>query len=426
MGEGDLFFSPAKGILRGLAPHQEHSMDNTVDISRITADLEKKFNGDADHDVGVIQEYVQTLPPCDESAKLVAALGKYASEKFPDAKAFAAARELDGIIAELEKEFTDDINHNVQVIQDYCKNLPKSDENLRKAIALGQYAAAKFPDADEVKKSREEFEKMNEAAQKLQERVNAVQELVKNKDLEGAIAGLREIIDGAVKPEDDSKRLVSFSHPFEEVLFSANHDKNDTRSLIRVSNLMEMLNLQLGSLLAETGKYDEARDALHKSLEFNPVSAHAHLELTRVALLQKDFDGAFEILKAAYPFLFTRPTLAAYYCFLAEVVENLDKNYPLAVAYSYVSLDYAENTRAREGLNRLAKNTGVDLSKPKAETVRKLAVDAGLPLGPSPAVCELAVKAGRQLKGRNPEVAKQFLSIAYDLTRQESLLKEIR
>lgn len=398
-------------------------MDNEVKIDKIVADLEKKFNGEANHDVRVIQAYCQTLPQCEESAKLVAALGQYAAAKFPDADAFKLGREVDRIIKALETQFTDDPNANVKIIQDYCKSLPKSEENLRIVLALGQYSAVKFPDADDIKKSKEEYEKMNAAAKQLQERINGIQDRIKNQDLDGAIEELQQVI-GEAKAPAEGKRLISFSHPFEEVLFGAmNQDKSE---LVRVSNLMEMLNFQLGGLLAQRERYDEAREALHKSLEFNPVGAHAHLELVRLALLEKNYDEAFAQLQATYPILFTRPLLAVYYCFLAEVVENLDKNYPLSVAYCYVSLDYKENPRARECLNRLAKIPGVDLSKPKADAVRKLAIDASLPLGPSPAVCELAVKAARQIKSSYPDVAKQFFAIAYELTGQESLLKELK
>lgn len=402
-------------------------MATNVNIDKIWADLEKKFNGDANHDVQVVQEYCRTLPPCEESAKLVGALGKQAAEKFPEADAIKMGKTIDNAIAELEKQFNGDPNHDVKVIQDYCQSLPKTQENFKLVMALGQYAAAKYPEADEVKKSKAEFEKMNEDAKQLKARIDGIQEKIKAKDIAPAIEEIRAIIDETKIPNPEEQRLISFSHPFEEIIFQASiKEFKETRKLVRVSNLMEMLHLQLGGLLSEQKNYDEALDAFNHALEFNPVSAPASLEIAHIAILKKNYEEAFELLKKAYPLIFTRSLLAIYYSFLAEVVENVDKNYPLAVAYVYVSLDYAENPLAREALNRLGKVQGIDLSKPTVEAMRKLANDANLPLGPNPAVCELAVKAARQIKSQHPDVAKQLFAIAYDLTGQESLLKEIR
>lgn len=399
-------------------------MDNDVKIDRIVADLEKKFNGDPNHDVAVVQEYCQTLPPCEESLKLVGALRKYAVEKYPDAEIFKISKDIEERIAELEKEFNGDPNHDVKVIQDYCAALPKNQENLRIVIALGQYAAAKYPDADEIKKSRTEYEKMNKEAEALKLRLDDIQKMVHEKQYDSAIAAIKDILSEAKTPDDDEHRFVSFTHPFEEILFRAT--EKESRQLVRISNLVEMLNLQLGELFAETKLFGEAIEAIQHSMELNPVSANAHLELARIAIVRKDFDQAYEKLLDAHHYLFTRQHLAIFYAFLAEVVENVDKNYELAVAYNYVSLDYADNQLAHRALERLAAEHKADISKPEIEKVRKLARDANLPLGPDQKICELAVTSGRQMKSTYPDIAKQLIQIAYELTGQEELLKEIK
>ena len=395
-----------------------------VKIDRITADLEKKYNGDAEHDVQIVQEYCRSLPPCEESAKLIAALSKYASEKFPDAEVFKVSKIIDKAIESLEKEFNGDADHDVKVIQDYCHSLPKTEENFKVVMALGQYAAVKFPEAAEVKKSKAEFEKMNEEAGKLKKRIEDIQETIKSGDSDKAIEGLRALIDEAKLPEDSDKRFVSFSHPFEEVMFRASN--KDTREVVRVSNLMEMLNLQLAGLLAESGKYEEAEEAIERVLFFNPVSAHARIERARFAMLRKDYDDAFERLQEAYPYIYTRQLLAIFYCMLAVVVENVDKNYKLAAAYAHISMVCSDNPLAHETLDRICKAHNVDSECPSAEEIRKLAGDADLPYGPNPDVCELALSAARQMKSSYPEIAKQLFAVAYDLTGQEALLKEIR
>lgn len=401
-------------------------MDNQteVKIDRIVADLSKKFNNDPNHNVRIIQQYCQTLLPCERSAQVAVALAQYAAEKFPNADACKFQRTIDKTISELEKEFNDDPNHNVKVIQDYCNNLPKNEENLKLAIALGQYAASKFPDADKIKESKAKFDKMNEEAGKLKKRIDDIQEKIKNNELDSAIDDLRGIIQEAKMPEDTSKRLVSFSHPFEEIIFQATI--KETKPIVRISNLMEMLNIQLGTLLAETKNFDEAREALKKTLFFNPVCAIAHLELARIDIVEKKYEDAFNNLQKAYPIIFTRQMLAVYFCLLAVVVENLDKNYPLAIAYTHISLEFAENTPAKDALERMASEHNLSTEKPSQEAIRKLADDAYLPIGANPEISELAIKAARQFKSSQPEIAKELFRIAYDLTGQKSLLKEIR
>lgn len=395
-----------------------------VKIDRITADLEKKYTGDIEHDVKIVQDYCRSLPPCEESAKLISALSKYASEKFPDAEVFKVSKIIDKAIAELEKEFNGDADHDVKVIQDYCRSLPKTEENFKVVMALGQYAAVKFPEAEEVKKSKAEFDKMNEEAGKLKKRIEDIQETIKSGDIDKSIEELRALIDEGKLPEDKDKRFVSFSHPMEEVMFRASN--KDTREVVRVSNLMEMLNLQLAGLLAENKQFEEAEAAIERVLFFNPVSAHARIERARFALLQKNYDDAFERLQEAYPYIFTRQLLAIFYCMLAVVVENVDKNYPLAAAYAHISLVCQDNPLAHETLDRICKEHKVDPECPSAEEIRKLATDASLPYGPSPEVCELAINAARQMKSVYPDIAKQLFTVAYELTGQEALLKEIR
>ena len=400
-------------------------MDTSVNIDKIVEDLQKKYTGNVDHDLGVVQEYCRTLPPCEESAKVVAALGKYASEKFADAEAFKIAKLVDEAIKELEKQFNGDPDHDVKVIQDYCQALPKSDENFKVAVTLGQYAAAKFPEAEEVKKSKAEFDKMNADMADIQKRIENIQDMIKSEDIDHAIEELRALLNDVKLPEnDESRRLVSFSHPFEEILFSATI--KETRPVMRISNLVEMLNLQLGSLLGQTSQYDEAREALGRVLQLNPVSAPANLELANLFIHEKKYQEAFDQLQKAYPLLFSRQLMTFFFYMLAQVVENLDKNYPLAAAYANLSLVYSDNPAGHALLERLAKDHGVDTICPTPEEMQKLAEDANLPIGPHRDIPEIAIQAGRQFKASHPEIAKQFFEIAYELTGRQSILKEMK
>lgn len=399
-------------------------MDKNVNIDKIAASLEKKFNGDERHDIRVIQEYCQTLPPCEESAKVISALGRYASKKYPNAEVFRIGRKIDAAIAELEKQFNGDPDHDVQVVRDYCKDLPKSEENLKITLALGQFAAAKFPQAEIVKKSKEDYDKMQSDAAKLKTRLDAIQETIKNGDYDKAIEDIQGVIAETPIPNDPERRLVSFSHPFEEILFKEKF--NETRMLVRISNFMEVIHLELGGLLLEKKRFDEARDAINKALDFNPVSNHAMLEMAHSYLVEGDYNAAFNELQKAYPLLFSRPMLAIYFCFLGEVAENLDKDYELAATCCHISNDFAENKGATDLLERLATEHHVKKDKPNFDKIQQVMTDAGLPFGASVDVCQLAMKAGRELKPAYPDIAVQIFGIAYDLTGDKEILKEMK
>ena len=396
---------------------------NNVNIDKITADLEKKYNGDPDHDVRVIQEYCSTLPRCPESARLVAALSKYAAERFPTAQAIKFAKVIDDKIAKLEKQFNGDPDHDVAVVQDYCKSLPQNEENFRLVLALGQYAASRYPNAKEIKRSQADMKRMREESEKLKRRVGNIQELVQAGNKEQAIREIRAILKENPLPTNTEARLISFSHPFEECLFNEYYKGTQ---LMRISNLPEMLNLQLGNLLVDAGKIDEGRDAIAQTLELNPVSAPAHIEMAHIALVEKDYDEAYNWLQKAYPLIFNPQMLAIYFAFMATVVENLDKNYPLAAAFIHLSLSYVDNPPAHDVLDHLVKEYGVSPDKPSDEEIEKLAEEADLPVAACPQVCEIAVRAGHDLKKVNPEISKLFLTIAYDLTHDEALQKEIQ
>ena len=397
---------------------------DNVRIDKITADLEKKYTGDPDHDVRVIQEYCSTLPRCEESARLTAALSQYAAEKFPTAHAIRIGKAVDETIQMLEKQFNGDPDHDVGIIQDYCKALPKTEDNFKITVILGQYAAARYPDAKEIRRSKEEFKRMNDEAGKLKQRVTDIQELVRTGEKAKAIAEIRAILEEHKLPTDTESRLISFSHPFEECLFHEYY--KETTSLMRISNLPEMLNLQLGSLLTDDGRTDEAREALAVTLSLNPVSAPAHIEMAHIALREKDYDEAYTWLQKAYPLIFNAQMLAIYFLSLASVVEHLDKNYPLSAAFAHLSLSYADNPPAHEHLDRLAKTYGIDPQKPSDDMIEKLAEEADLPVAACPQISEIAVRVAHEIKNANPEISKLFLTIAYELTHDEAIAKEIR
>lgn len=326
--------------------------------------------------------------------------------------------DVSAVIADLEKQFNGEMNHDVEILRGYCRSLERTNENLAVVTAIGRYASEKFPEADAVKNAK----KFEETFMHFQELIEEGQKCMHEKKFEEALSKFREVI-GDVKPaSDERKHFCSFSHPFEEMLFRSGC--KDGKEIERISTLPEVLYYQCGAALMELGRYEEARTEYMNALKLNPVSARTHFELVSLARLQKDYDEVRRLLKEVYPCLFTRIMLARFYREHASLALQ-DEKYALACALIYLSIDYEDTPQARAQLNSLAKHRGVDLSKPTAETVKQRLHDADIPCGPAQSVYDLALYIGNQMKKVYPDVAKMAFGIAYDITHYKPLLKEL-
>ncbi|MCL2325976.1 MAG: hypothetical protein FWC40_05700 [Proteobacteria bacterium] len=321
---------------------------------------------------------------------------------------------LDG----LKARFTDDKEHNLQILRDFCATLSDSPEDMAALSAIAHFAAAEYPDADVQALT----EKLSQAITDFHNKLTQAQMLAKERNFEAAASLFAEIT-GDLTPKDDPKqRRLAFSHPFEEMLFRA-QDK-DPRPIVRVSNLSQVIFYQYGTILLELRRLEDARTAFNHCLTLNPIDVRAMFELGEIAKLEQDFDGLRALMVRAHPLIFTRHMLARYYrnqAFLA----NFEAKMSLAVAMVYVSLDYEESPLARAQLNALAKIKGVNLTRPKTDDVKALVQGTDIVLGPSETVYHLALSIAQSTRKQHPQIAKMALSIAYDITHYQPLLKEI-
>ena len=325
---------------------------------------------------------------------------------------------IEQIIHSLEEQFNGDSKHDVQILRDYCRSLERSDESLAIITAIGRYAAEHFPDEDIVREAK----KFEETFGHFMDLTQHAQQCMKEKKFEEALKDFQEIIGDVRPPEDEEKRHCSFFHPFEEMIFRSNNP--DIKEIERISTLPQVVYMQMGSALFELKRYDEAREAYINAQKLSPVSPAIHFELAQIAKIQNDLDTVRDILKNVYPYLYTRSQLARFYREHAGLA-MIDEKYDLAAALIYLSIDYEDSGIARAQLNSLAKHRGVDLSKPKVDTVKARLGEANIPVGPAPQVYELAMYIGKQMKRPYPQVARMAFTIAYELTHFEPLLREI-
>ncbi len=323
------------------------------------------------------------------------------------------------IIAYLETKFNGDADHDVEVIQEYCRSLDRTKDNLDIVMALGRYCAEKFPNAKAIQNAK----KIEEAFDVFQKKLQSAQELLKEKKLEEAVVAFDELIGENTPVESDEKHYYSFGHPFEETLCKMYF--NDDKPIERISGLPMALYYQKAAALFDLKRYEEAKATYEHCTKLNPVDVRTWLELAQIAKAEENYEEVRNILKKIHPFIYTRHFLARFYreqAFLAVI----DEKYQLAVALTYISMDYEDSAPARAQLNALAKHRGVDLSKPSVEQVKSMLSEAGIPVGPAPQVYELAMNIGMSMKKSYPQIARMAFAIAYDITHYEPLLKELQ
>ena len=323
------------------------------------------------------------------------------------------------IIAELERQFTGDAEHDLDVLRQYCATLPHTDDNVDIITAIGHYVLAHFPDAAETANARL-FEKSYDEFESL---VQKAQDALRARRFEEAATLYGRLIDDVRPTNTPDAYYFAFAHPFEEMIVRATHLYDDRR-IERIPQLPAMLYFQQGSALFELARYDEARDAFRNVLALNPVSAPAFFELIQIAKARRDFDEVRALLRKAYPYLFTRHFLARYYREHANLA-TYDNRHALAVALLHLSMDYEQSPQAVAMLENLRDACGADVTLPPVARIKELLTAADIPVGPNPATYELAILIGNQMKPIHPDVAKMAYAIAYDLTHYQPLLQEL-
>ena len=323
------------------------------------------------------------------------------------------------IIAYLETKFNGDEDHDVEVIQEYCRTLDRTKDNVDIVMALGRYSAEKFPNSKAVQNAK----KIEEAFDLFQKKLQSAQELLKEKKFEEAVIAFDELIGENTPVESDEKHYYSFGHPFEETLCKMYF--NDDKPIERISGLPMALYYQKAAALFDLKRYDEAKATYQHCTKLNPVDVRTWLELAQIAKAQDNYDEVSEILKKIHPFIYTRHFLARFYREHASLA-MVKENYQLAVALTYISMDYEDSAPARAMLNSLAKHRGVDLSKPSVDKIKSMLGEAGIPVGPAQQVYELALQIGMSMKKTYPQIARMAFAIAYDITHYEPLLKELQ
>jgi tetratricopeptide (TPR) repeat protein len=224
--------------------------------------------------------------------------------------------------------------------------------------------------------------------------------------------------------DDQVSEYHLFDEFFEEVLYQyrAEPEKDIRQAQIPYTEIY----LLYGSLLVELKRIPDAREALKKGLRWNPVSFRITSEYIETYKMTGDLDPFFDLTKDAFKIAFRSADVARCYRNLGfYFVEK--KLWSEAIACYLLSLQYErESTQAQSELYYINSVTDGKIPEPSIDQLKAYSEKYGFPLGADDDVLGLSVSYGRHcLEQNNPDAARYFLAIAYDLTDDEEIEKMI-
>lgn len=241
---------------------------------------------------------------------------------------------------------------------------------------------------------------------------------LEKKDYRDAFSRYRMIIKEAETIyEKEGGRFYSFEHPLDVVLFRYFQTAEDAFQEAELP--MSRFYRKLGITQIHLKDYEGALRSFDASSHWNPADADMML---RVAELHKRAgrpDSARKAADDAYHYCFTRAEMARYYrCYGFFYLEKYKPE--LAAALYQYSMLYYPSQSAEQELTFLYRAMNKDPEKLSTEQLIDTLNDLGLPLGPDNTTIGLIYQFGMQsLEGGSRDLAKQCLSLVYDITADE-------
>ena len=250
--------------------------------------------------------------------------------------------------------------------------------------------------------------------------------LVREKDYGKAVSVLERLIkmeDGprSLFRNDSVSEYYAFHNFFEEVLF---RELYNFRKIIRpVPGDFSGMYFLYGHSLLELGRLEEAKEALEKSLRWNPMYLKPLFEQVELSRMEKDEDRFLCTLKRCFRSAYTSTDLARCYRSLGQY--HLDKgDHDLADTLYTFSLAFeGDNPVAREEIEGLSRKLRkAEVSPPHPTEIWETCEESDVQIGPNKLVLDLAVTLGHKAMKEGAHVSARFLfGIAYDLTKDDKI-----
>jgi len=244
------------------------------------------------------------------------------------------------------------------------------------------------------------------------------------KDYERAlqiIEALAEKVESMNAFQDDQvSEYHVFNEWFEEVLyrFREKPAKDLRQAQIPFTSIYGLY----GSLLVEMKRYTEAREVLKKGLKWNPISFDLTSEYIETFKMTGDLEEFYILSRDAFKIAFHPNDVARCYRNIGFYFVEREL-YQEAIGCFLMSMEFQKDSKeAQSELYYISTKTNGKVKEPTLKQMQKIAAKYGFPMGADDDILGLAVTYGRHFMERNdPESARYFLTIAYDLTSNEQL-----
>lgn len=329
-------------------------------------------------------------------------------------------KEFEKIMSEINSGLTGEPEKDMAFLNEQSKkykNHKYSKEILR---ACGRLMYDVVP--DDVRKKLDKV--ANEHFSRIDDSLNQAEQFLFKKEFNKALKIIEDLIfeldENQPYRNDEVSEYYNFEEFFEEILF---RDLNSPeKELRRVPVPYTRIYNIYGYTLYELDKFDEAKKCLEIGLGWNPVSFKLMSEYIEIFKLKGDLENFFKLTINAFKIAFRPQNVAR--CFRNLGYYFAEKElYSEAKAAYIMSLQFERDSeQALKELYYVDEKTNHKLEKPPIEKFKEYSEQYGFPIGADLNVLNLAYQCGiKSLENHNPDGARYFFSILYDLTHDPEI-----
>lgn len=329
-------------------------------------------------------------------------------------------KEFDKIMSEIKSGLTGEPEKDMAFLNEQSKKYKKHKYSKEILRACGRLMYDVAP--DDVRKKLDKI--ANDHFSRIDDSLNQAEQFLFKKDFNKALKLLEDLIfeldENQPYRDDEVSEYYNFEEYFEEVLFKElnNPEKEIRRVPVPYTRIYNMY----GYTLYELDKFDEAKKCLEIGLGWNPVSFKLMSEYIEILKIKGDLENFFKLTINSFKIAFRPQNVAR--CFRNLGYYFAEKElYSEAKAAYIMSLQFERDSeQALKELYYVDEKTNHKLEKPPIEKFKEYSEQYGFPIGADLNVLNLAYQCGiKSLENKNPDGARYFFSILYDLTHDPEI-----
>lgn len=225
--------------------------------------------------------------------------------------------------------------------------------------------------------------------------------------------------------EDSVSMYFCFNNVVEELLWK--YLNNIEKDIRRATEPLHEFYLWYGMTLIELKRIDEARDALQKSIKWNPMYAYARFEYAETFKLTNEMDRFLELTKEAINYLYQDDQIARAYRNIAFYYSE-KKEWEVANACINYSLNFDnQNKSAMAELYFISQGAGKTLDKPNGDELVEIFNNNNIPIAPTDDIVGIGYALGNAFdENNNPQLALVFFELCHNFTGDDELNNKIK